>query len=101
MTDVKQSVTPFNGTNFQLWKHHISMLLASKGLDKHLKSLNLLKKDNQYNKNTITALVIITLALTDTQLQKVLHCKTAFDVIHLLSEEYASQSITHQILLKQ
>jgi hypothetical protein len=100
MTDIKQSVTPFDGTNFQLWKHHISMLLASKGLDEHLKSPNLLKKDDQYNKNATTALAIVTLALTDTQLQKVLHCKTAFEVIHLLSEEYTSQSITHQILLK-
>eukprot|EP00026_Physarum_polycephalum_P005045 Phypoly_transcript_05071.p1 GENE.Phypoly_transcript_05071~~Phypoly_transcript_05071.p1 ORF type:complete len:152 (-),score=20.18 Phypoly_transcript_05071:330-785(-) len=77
------------------------MLLASKGMADYLKPPTEETEDEAYLKYSPVALAHVTLALADTQLQKVLHCETAYEVMEILNLEYASQSITRRLLLKR
>jgi hypothetical protein len=103
MASIKHTIPIFDGENFALWRHRIKMVLVAKGISDALDNpaeVPIDRKTN-YEKNSLLALTDVTLTLSDKQLQKVLHCTTAFSAMEILSKEYASKSVTRRITLKK
>ena len=100
MAQNKLNITPFDGTNFHVWKFRVEKILDEYGV------LSCVKEDVDEDvqgevKKDKKAMSLIVQCLADSQMELVMNKKNAFDMWRSLGTVYEKKGLSGQLGLKK